>query len=129
MGSELQRWQVNVGVFFNYYHRDRVSSMMTRVGQALSFRYRIPKKFALKGIRTSKRSNSLYPQMNIKMALDSVRGELTDSSGEFETYPIGDSRCQYTINATTCGRSMGGNLPLRLNNNGFGRDLTTDSVE
>ena len=58
----------------------------------------------------------------------SVRGELTDSSGEFETYPIGDSRCQYTINATTCGGVDGqGTYRYDLNgNNGFGRDLASE---
>ena len=52
---------------------------------------------------------------------------ITDTAGEFETYPIGDSRCQYTINAT-CGAVDGqGTYRYDLNgNNGFGRDLASE---
>ena len=58
----------------------------------------------------------------------SLNGVITDTAGEFETYPIGDSRCQYTINATTCGAVDGqGTYRYDLNgNNGFGRDLASE---
>ena len=130
-GKNFNDGKTNVGVFFNYYHRDRVSSNDDPRWANSDFRYRIPENSPWAG-STSFRNNSangLYPQMDMRSsAPGSVRGELTDNSGEFETYPIGDSRCQYTINATTCGGVDGqGTYRYDLNgNNGFGRDLASE---
>ena len=130
-GQNFNDGRTNVGVFFNYYHRDRVSSNDDPRWANSDFRYRIPENSPWAG-STSFRNNSpssLYPQMDMRSsAPGSVRGELTDSSGEFETYPIGDSRCEYTINATTCGAVDGqGTYRYDLNgNNGFGRDLASE---
>ena len=130
-GQDFNGGRTNVGVFFNYYQRDRVSSNDDPRWADSDFRYRIPEDSPWAG-NTRFRNNSangLYPQMDIRpSAPGSLRGEITDSSGEFETYPLGDSRCQYPINSTTCGGVDGqGTYRYDLNgNNGNGRDLASE---
>ena len=131
-GQDFNDGRTNVGVFFNYYHRDRVSSNDDPRWANSDFRSRIPEDSLWAG-STSFRNNSangLYPQMDVRTTREptSLNGVITDTAGEFETYPIGDSRCQYTINATTCGAVDGqGTYRYDLNgNNGFGRDLASE---
>ena len=130
-GQNFNGGRTNVGVFFNYYQRDRVSSNDDPRWADSDFRRRIPADSPWSG-NTRFRNNSangLYPQMDIRpSAPGSLRGVITDSAGEFETYPVGDSRCQYQINATTCGGVDGqGTYRYDLNgNNGAGRDLFSE---
>ena len=130
-GQDFNGGRTNVGVFFNYYQRDRVSSNDDPRWADSDFRPRIPEDSPWAG-NTRFRNNSangLYPQMDIRpSAPGSLRGEITDTAGEFETYPLGDSRCQYAINSTTCGGVDGqGTYRYDLNgNNGNGRDLASE---
>ena len=130
-GRDFNEGRTNVGVFFNYYQRDRVSSNDDPRWADSDFRRRVPEDSPWAG-DTRFRNNSangLYPQMDILPgAPRSLRGVITDNSGEFETYPVGDPRCQYQINATTCGGVDGqGTYRYDLNgNNGAGRDLASE---
>ncbi|MYA35736.1 MAG: TonB-dependent receptor plug domain-containing protein [Gammaproteobacteria bacterium] len=131
-GRDFNNGRTNVGVFFNFYQRDRVSSNDDPRWADSDFRRRIPADSPWSG-NTRFRNNSangLYPQMDITPARapSSLRGVITDSAGEFETYPAGDSRCQYPVNATTCGAVDGqGTHRYDLNgNNGAGRDLASE---
>lgn len=131
-GQNFNGGRTNVGVFFNYYHRDRVSSNDDPRWADSDFRRRIPEDSPWAGNTRFRNNsaNSLYPQMDVRTSREptSLNGVITDTAGEFETYPIGDSRCQYTINATTCGAVDGqGTYRYDLNgNNGFGRDLASE---
>ena len=131
-GQDFNDGRTNVGVFFNYYHRDRVSSNDDPRWSDSDFRRRVPEDSPWAG-NTAFRNNSangLYPQMDVRTSREptSLNGVITDTAGEFETYPTGDSRCQYSINATTCGAVDGqGTYRYDLNgNNGFGRDLASE---
>ncbi len=130
-GRDFNEGRTNVGVFFNFYQRDRVSSNDDPRWADSDFRRRIPEDSPWAG-DTRFRNNSangLYPQMDIRpSAPQSLRGVITDSAGEFETYPTGDSRCQYQINANMCGAVDGqGTYRYDLNgNNGNGRDLASE---
>ncbi len=130
-GQNFNEGRTNVGVFFNFYQRDRVSSNDDPRWADSDFRRRIPEDSPWSG-NTRFRNNSingLYPQMDIRpSAPRSLRGAITDSAGEFETYPTGDSRCQYQINASMCGAVDGqGTYRYDLNgNNGNGRDLFSE---
>ena len=131
-GKDFNDGRTNVGVFFNYYHRDRVSSNDDPRWADSDFRRRIPEDSPWAGNTAFRNdsANGLYPQMDVLTTREptSLNGVITDTAGEFETYPIGDSRCQYTINATTCGAVDGqGTYRYDLNgNNGYGRDLASE---
>lgn len=131
-GKDFNDGRTNVGVFFNYYHRDRVSSNDDPRWADSDFRRRIPEDSLWAGSTAFRNdsANGLYPQMDVLTTSEptSLNGVITDTAGEFETYPIGDSRCQYTINATTCGAVDGqGTYRYDLNgNNGYGRDLASE---
>ena len=131
-GRDFNNGRTNVGVFFNFYQRDRISSNDDPRWADSDFRRRVPADSPWAG-DTRFRNNSangLYPQMDIRpSAPRSLRGVITDSAGEFETYPAGDSRCQYPINGTTCGAVDGqGTYRYDLNgNNGNGRDIASEA--
>lgn len=130
-GQDFNNGRTNVGVFFNYYQRDRVSSNDDPRWADSDFRRRIPDDSPWAG-DTRFRNNSvngIYPQMDIRSSAPrSLRGVITDNAGEFETYPVGDPRCEYQINATTCGApDRAGTYRYDLNgNNGAGRDLFSE---
>ncbi len=72
---------------------------------------------------TNDSANSLWGQMDVIASVSSwgIVNVLVDSIGEFETYPVGDPRCQYAISATVCGAVDGqGTVRENLNAN---RDL------
>ncbi len=127
-GKDFNEGRTNVSIFANYYTRDRVSANDDPRWANSDFRDRIPAGSPFEG-NTSFRNNSansLYGQYD---AVDSVsgldiRGTLTDTAGEFETYPTGDARCQFEIGFGTCGAADGQGTQ-RYNLNEF-RDLVSD---
>ena len=131
-GQDFNDGRTNVGVFFNYYHRDRVSSNDDPRWADSDFRSRIPEDSPWAGSTSFRNdsANGLYPQMDVRTSREptSLNGVITDTAGEFETYAVGDSRCQYAISATHCGAVDGqGTSRYDLNgNNGFGRDLASE---
>ena len=131
-GKDFNEGRTNVGVFFNYYHRDRVNSNDDPRWADSDFRRLIPEDSPWSGSTSFRNdsANGLYPQMDVLRSSEptSLNGVITDTAGEFETYPLGDDRCQYAINATTCGAVDGqGTYRYDLNgNNGYGRDLASE---
>ncbi len=127
-GEDFNGGRTNVSVFANYYQRDRVNSQDDPRWANSDFRDRIPEGSLWEGdIRFRNNSaNSLFGQFDFVSSASSlgVRDIFTDRSGEFETYPIGDERCQYTLNATTCGGIDGqGTFRYNLNED---RDLSSE---
>lgn len=122
-GKTFNGGATNIGVFFNYFDRDRVSASEDERWAIGDLRSLIPEGSPWEG-NTSFRNtsaNSLYGQYD--MIGDNVPG-FTDGNGEFETFPAGDSRCQYVINQYTCG-GVDGQGTHRYNLSEF-RDLNSE---
>ena len=70
-------------------------------------------------------ANSPFGQFDIVRSVRrfGLRG-ITDGSGEFETYPLGDERCQWQLNESMCG-AVDGQGVYRYNLNEF-RDLSSE---
>jgi len=132
-GKFFNGGRTNVGVFASYYHRDSVNSSEDEKWKDADFRRLIPEDSPWFG-NTSFRNtsiNSNWGQFDIVRSTSGDRFGLqehgiTDSRGEFETYPINDERCEggYTIAENTCGHADGqGTYRYNLNDN---RDLASD---
>ena len=127
-GKDFNNGRTNISTFFNYYSRDRVNSQDDPRWANSDFRDRVPEDspwFGDTAFRNNS-ANSLFGQFDLVSSASGagVRDVFTDRSGEFETYPIGDERCQYTLNATTCG-GIDGQGTNRLNLNAD-RDLSSE---
>jgi iron complex outermembrane receptor protein len=124
-GNTFNDGATNISAFFNYFDRGRVNSQDDPRWSDSDFRSRVPEDspwFGDTAFRNNS-ANSLYGQFDLVGSATSsgLRNVLTDSSGEFETYPVGDPRCQYEIGYGTCGGIDGqGTYRLNLNAN---RDL------
>lgn len=127
-GKDFNGGKTNVSSFFSYYARDRVNSQDDPRWSDSDFRSRLPEgsPWADSTVFRNDTVNSLYGQFDLVSSATSsgLRNVLTDSSGEFETYPEGDPRCQYSIGYGTCGGIDGqGTYRLNLNDN---RDLVSE---
>lgn len=122
-GNDFNGGATNVGVFFNWYDRDAVNAQEDERWADSDFRWRLPEDspWASTTLFRNDSANSLYGQYDMRGA--SVPG-YTDGSGEFETYPLGDPRCQYTINQYICG-GVDGQGTYRYNLNEF-RDINSE---
>ena len=127
-GTTFNEGRTNLSVFAQHYQRDRVNSQDDPRWADSDFRWRLDpdSPWASETDFRNNSANSEYRQFD---AVRSVRrwglsGELTDGSGEFETYPVGDPRCQYEIGYGTCGGIDGqGTYRHNLNEN---RDLFSE---
>ena len=127
-GKDFNQGRTNISTFFNFYDRDRINSQDDSRWSNADFRDRLPEDSPWFGDTRFRNdsANSNYGQFDIVPGDegDLDDRDLTDSSGEFETYPIGDPRCQYVLNATTCAGEDGqGTYRYNLNEN---RDLRSD---
>ncbi|WP_448547245.1 TonB-dependent receptor domain-containing protein [Thalassotalea fusca] len=129
-GKDFNDGKTNISTFFNFYDRDRINSQDDKRWSTSDFRDRLSEDspwFGNTRFRNDS-ANSNFGQFDIvpgnEGALDD--NNLVDSNGEFETYPIGDPRCEggYVLNATTCAAKDGqGTYRYNLNEN---RDLRSD---
>ena len=126
-GKDFNNGRTNVSTFFNYYSRDRVNSQDDERWADSDFRRLIPENSPWAGDTAFRNdsANSLFGQFDLVSSASAagLRNVFTDAAGEFETYPIGDERCQYVLNATTCG-GIDGQGTFRLNLNAD-RDLSS----
>ena len=113
-GQFFNQGRTNVSVLVDYYDRDRINSQDDPHWASSDLRPRLPadSPWAEETDFRNTSANSLFGQFDVRESAsgNGLSGTLTDSRGEFETYPIGDPRCEYTINATTCGATDGGNI-------------------
>lgn len=131
-GKNFNGGKTNVGVFFNYYHRDRISSIRDPRWANSDFRDR-PDAANWEGSSLlNDTSSSSFGQFDVIQSVGSTHSlrveDFVDTSGEFETYPVGDSRCDFTINATACAHEDGQGTYRHNYNSAFGtgRDLASD---
>jgi len=119
-GKNFNDGRTNLSIFADYYHRDRVNSQDEARWADDDFRRLVPAGSPWEGSTSFRNSsaNSEYGQFDFRGG--SIPG-ITDGSGEFETYPAGDPRCQYDLAYGTCGAADGQGT-YRYNNN-RNRDL------
>jgi len=123
-GKFFNQGRTNLGMFFDYYHRDRVNSQDDKKWADADFRRLIPENSPWAGSTAFRNNsaNSLYGQFDMSGSV----GGITDSRGEFETYPHGDARCEggWYLNEVMCGHRDGqGTYRYNLNEN---RDLSSE---
>ncbi|MDE0420818.1 MAG: TonB-dependent receptor [Gammaproteobacteria bacterium] len=127
-GGSFNEGRTNLSVFAQRYQRDRVNSQDDPRWANSDFRWRLDpdSPWASETDFRNNSANSEYRQFDSVSSVRrwGLRGELTDSAGEFETYPVGDPRCQYEIGYGTCGGIDGqGTYRHNLNEN---RDLFSE---
>jgi iron complex outermembrane receptor protein len=128
-GNTFNDGRTNISAFFNYFDRGRVNSQDDPRWSNSDFRSRLPEgsPWADSTAFRNDSGNSLFGQFDVVSRLGSShslrQNDITDGSGEFQLYPIGDSRCTYVINEFSCaGEDGSSRLNYRLNLNA-NRDL------
>ena len=134
-GKDFNEGRTNISVFADYYHRDRVNSQDDPKWANSEMRYLLPEgsPWADRTTFRNTSADSLFGQFDM---LGSVAG-VTDSAGEFETFPIGDERCAdsraWVLNEVMCGRVDGqardpidGRIGTYRYNSNANRDLYSD---
>lgn len=125
-GTNLNDGRTNLGASFNFFQRDRVNSQDDPRWSNSDFRDRVGDNEFNTTMFRNNSANSGYGQFDVRPSVSSLglRDVITDRAGEFETFPIGDSRCEYTINDEMCGAVDGqGTYRYNLNDN---RDLYSE---
>lgn len=103
-----------VGIFANYYHRDRVSARDDEKWADADFNRLLPEDSPWQGEFDRTYSSSSWGQYDVRK---NMRGDpyglvargIVDTAGEFETYPLDDPRCEggYVIADNVCGHADG----------------------
>ena len=105
-GRAFNEGRTNLAVFAQHYRRDRVNSQDDPRWANSDFRWRLDPNspWASETDFRNDSTNSEYRQFDSVVSVRSMglSGDFTDSAGEFETYPVGDERCQYEIGYGTC---------------------------
>lgn len=132
-GQAFNDDRTNVGMFFDYYHRDRVNSRDDPKWADEDYSGYVPAEWADEfGINYS--SNSAFPQVDFRSGAEGRLARdfgAADSSGEIVTYPTGDPRCAvlengeiFQINENVCGApDTSGNYLYNKNTN---RDVASE---
>jgi outer membrane receptor protein involved in Fe transport len=99
-GTALNDGATQVGAFFNYYERDRVNSQDDPRWANSDYSSLVADTEFAGTIFRNDSANSAYGQYDIRPSVSryGISGKVTDSAGEFETYPAGSPQCQYSIN-------------------------------
>lgn len=126
-GDYFNDGATHIGVMFDFLTRDNIHSSEDPRWAEGDLRPFLPEDSPWR-TRTEFRNlsaHSPYGQFDIVRSVRrfGLRG-ITDGSGEFETYPLGDDRCQWQLNETTCG-AVDGQGVYRYNLNEF-RDLSSE---
>ncbi len=125
-GGNFNDDRTNVGVFADYYHRDRLNAQDDPKWADENYSRFVPPEWESE-FGTNYSSNSAFPQLEFELINSSEAArfldiygadvdtlsssgrtglgvrDLTDSAYEFVTYPTGDARCEWVINADVCG--------------------------
>lgn len=130
-GDSFNGDRTHVGAFVYFYDRDRVNSQDDPKWADADFRRYIDETSPWYGDTRFRNdsANSGWGQFDLVTSASAAglsQLDITDSAGEFETYPIGDPRCEggFVINQWTCGHEDGqGTHRYNLNAN---RDVVSD---
>jgi len=147
-GKNFNGGTTNVGVFFDYYHRDRLNAQDDPKWADEDYSPFVPDEWVSE-FDSNYSSNSSFPQMEFELISSSEAGrfldiygaqvdtlnssgrsalgvrDLTDSAYEFVTYPDGDARCEWVIEpGVICGApDTSGNY---LHNKNRFRDVSSE---
>ena len=109
-GRNFNGGRTNIGIMGDFSTRDAIKSSEDERWANSDLRYLIPEDspwFDDEDNRFRNNSaNSIFGQFDIvetNLSRRDIYDTVVDRSGEFETYPIGDARCQWTINERVCG--------------------------
>jgi outer membrane receptor protein involved in Fe transport len=103
-GKDFNGGTTNIGIFADYYHRDRVNAQDDPKWGDENYSRFVPDEW-VSAFGTNYSSNSAFPQVDFR---SSSQGALmaalgyADSAGEIVTYPTGDARCVYQISDDVC---------------------------
>ena len=148
-GKDFNDGRTNIGVFADYYHRDRVNAQDDPKWADENYSRYLTDPAWISEFGDNYSSNSAFPQLEFELISSSEAGrlldfygadvetlnstqraalgvrDLTDSAYEFVTYPDGDPRCEWVIvEGVLCGApDTSGNFDY--NKNTF-RDLRSD---
>ena len=127
-GDYFNGGRTHIGVTADYYLRDRVSASEDERWADADFRRRVPEDSPWAGDTRFRNTSahSLYGQFDVRASVRrlDVRNTLTDTAGEFETYPAGHPNCQWDLGYGTCA-AIDGQGTYRYNLNAT-RDLSSD---
>lgn len=140
-GKKLNGGRTNISVFANYYHRDAVNSRDDDRWSNDDYRRLLPANSPWAEPQCEGRdvnggddsctrfynssTNSEYGQYDILTNINPssnrdrynlISGGITDSSGEFQVYPVGHPECDWDFNEYVCG-AVDGPPIYRFNNN------------
>ena len=127
-GDYFNGGRTHIGVTADYYLRDRVSASEDERWADADFRRRVPEDSPWAGDTRFRNTSahSLYGQFDVRSSVRrlDIRNTLTDTAGEFETYPAGHPNCQWDLGYGTCA-AIDGQGTYRYNLNAT-RDLSSD---
>jgi len=128
-GSSFNGGKTNIGVFGNYYSRDRVRASDDPRWANADFSDRVPENSPWFGDSAWRNdsANSLGGQFDMQGASNeygaSAAGAV-DSAGEFQVFPIGSPECQYQLNQYACANAD--NTPIYRSNLNEFRDIASE---
>ena len=118
----------HLGLMADYQTRDRIHSSEDPRWANSDIRNLVPEDSPWAGDTRFRNSsvNGLFGQFDVVRSVSglNIRSTITDTSGEFEVFPIGHSKCKYTINTRVCGGPDGQGVS-RYNLNEF-RDVSAE---
>ena len=132
-GTYFNNEKTHIGVMFDNYNRDPIRATEDRrwiIGdlRLLTEEFEDEDRAAWANDTRFRNTSahSLYGQFDVRSSVRNldIRNVLTDTSGEFETFPAGHPNCTFEINDRVCG-DRDGNGTYRYNLNEF-RDLSSD---
>jgi outer membrane receptor protein involved in Fe transport len=104
-GKDFNGGRTNIGVFADYYHRDRVNAQDDEKWADENYSRYVSDEW-VSAFGTNYSANSAFPQIDFRSGAEGRLAQalgLSDSSGEIVTYPTGDDRCVFQINDAVCG--------------------------
>jgi outer membrane receptor protein involved in Fe transport len=128
-GQSFNGGRTNVGVFGNYYSRDRVRASDDPRWANADFSDRVPENSLWFGDSAWRNdsANSLGGQFDMQGASNeygaSAAGAV-DSAGEFQVFPLGSPECQYQLNQYACANAD--NTPIYRSNLNEFRDIASE---
>ena len=138
-GNNFNGGATHVGVFAQYYSRDRVNSLDDERWASSDFRRRLPddspySEASGSTIFLNDTSLSQYGRRDVVDSLPSShslrQNDVTDSAGQFELFPADHPDCAGTFfiipSTGLCMREDAGSRGIRLDYNAEGRDLLSE---
>ena len=129
-GTSLNCGRTNVGVFGNYYSRDRVRASDDPRWANADFSDRVPEDSPWFGSADWRNdsANSLGGQFDVRSSVSASnslrKNGIVDTAGEFQVFPLGSEQCAYQLNDYACANPD--NTPIYRSNLNEYRDIASE---